>query len=220
VGLQSFEDGLGRMVEGVFSRAFKSNVRPIEIGRRLIKEIDSNRTVDMKGHRVVPNQFVVRLAPDDQAALADIESALITELAEAVKEYCADENYPLRGPVVVTIEIDQSVGTGRIDVDSSVVKAGASEVVARVILPDDRKITLGKSTLVIGRLAECDIAFDDSNVSRRHAEIKALAGGFAVNDLGSTNGTKVNGVTITFERALRDGDIISVGSHSIRYEAE
>jgi hypothetical protein len=220
VGLQSFEDGLGRMVEGVFSRAFKSNVRPIEIGRRLIKEIDSNRTVDMKGRRVVPNQFVVRLAPDDQAALADIESALITELAEAVKEYCTDENYHLRGPVVVTIEIDQSVGTGRIDIDSSVVKAGASEVVARVILPDDRKITLGKSTLVIGRLAECDIAFDDSNVSRRHAEIKALAGGFAVNDLGSTNGTKVNGVTITFERALRDGDIISVGSHSIRYEAQ
>ncbi len=220
MGLQSFEDGLGRMVEGVFSRAFKSNVRPIEIGRRLIKEIDSNRTVDMKGRRVVPNQFVIRLAPDDQAALADIESALIAELAEAVKEYCADESYHLRGPVVVTIEIGQSVGTGRIDVDSSVVKAGASEVIARVILPDDRKITLGKSTLIIGRLAECDIAFDDSNVSRRHAEIKASAGGFAVNDLGSTNGTKVNGVTITFERALRDGDIISVGSHSIRYEAQ
>ena len=208
------------MVEGVFSRAFKSNVRPIEIGRRLIKEIDSNRTVDMKGRRVVPNQFVVRLAPDDQAALADIESALITELAEAVKEYCGDENYHLRGPVSVTIEIDQSVGTGRIDVDSSVIKAGASEIVARVILPDDRKITLGKTTLSIGRLAECDIAFDDSNVSRRHAEIKALVGGYAINDLGSTNGTKVNGVTITFERALRDGDIISVGSHSIRYEAQ
>lgn len=220
MGLQSFEDGLGRMVEGVFSRAFKSNVRPIEIGRRLIKEIDSNRTVDMKGRRVVPNQFVVRLAADDQAALADIESALITELAEAVKEYCADENYHLRGPVVVTIEIDQSVNTGRIEVDSSVVKAGASEVVAKVTLPDDRKITLGRDTLIIGRLAECDIAFDDSNVSRRHAEIKALVGGYAVNDLGSTNGTKVNGVTITFERALRDGDIISVGSHSIRYEAQ
>lgn len=220
MGLQSFEDGLGRMVEGVFSRAFKSNVRPIEIGRRLIKEIDSNRTVDMKGRRVVPNQFVVRLAADDQAALADIESALITELAEAVKEYCADENYHLRGPVVVTIEIDQSVSTGRIEVDSSVRKAGASEIVAKVTLPDDRKITLGKDPLIIGRLAECDIAFDDSNISRRHAEIKALIGGYAVNDLGSTNGTKVNGVTITFERALRDGDIISVGSHSIRYEAQ
>jgi len=208
------------MVEGVFSRAFKSNVRPIEIGRRLVKEIDSNRTVDMKGRRVVPNQFVVRLAPDDQTALADIESALITELAEAIKEYCADENYHLRGAVSVAIEIDQSVGTGRIDVDSSVVKAGASEIVARVILPDDRKITLGKDAVIIGRLAECDIAFDDSNVSRRHAEIKVLAGGYAVNDLGSTNGTKVNGVTISFERALRDGDIISVGSHSIRYEAQ
>jgi hypothetical protein len=174
----------------------------------------------MKGRRVVPNQFGVRLAADDQAALADIESALITELSEAVKEYCADENYHLRGPVVVTIEIDQSVSTGRIEVDSSVRKAGASEIVAKVTLPDDRKITLGKDTLIIGRLAECDIAFDDSNVSRRHAEIKALVGGYAVNDLGSTNGTKVNGVTITFERALRDGDIISVGSHSIRYEAQ
>ena len=220
MGLQSFEDGLGRMVEGVFSRAFKSNVRPIEIGRRLVKEIDSNRTVDMKGRRVVPNQFVVRISPEDQAALADIESALVTELVEAVKEYCSDEGYHLRGPVAVSLDVDQSVGTGRIEIDSTIRKAGVDEIVARVILPDDRKITLGQDTLVIGRLAECDIAFDDSNVSRRHAEIKALAGGYAVNDLGSTNGTKVNGVTISFERALRDGDIISVGSHSIRYEAQ
>jgi hypothetical protein len=122
---------------------------------------------------------VVRLAPDDQAALADIESALITELAEAVKEYCADENYHLRGPVVVTIEIDQSVSTGRIEVDSSVRKAGASEIVAKVTLPDDRKITLGKDTLIIGRLAECDIAFDDSMAPRSTASPSPSNGRFA-----------------------------------------
>ena len=63
-------------------------------------------------------------------------------------------------------------------------------------------------------------AIKNAVIGGKHAEIKALAGGYAVNDLGSTNGTKVNGVTISFERALRDGDIISVGSHSIRYEAQ
>ena len=220
MGLQSFENGLGRMVEGMFSRAFKSSVRPIEIGRRLVKEIDSKRAVDVKGRRVVPNEFVISLSPTDQAALAEIEAALIAELVEAVKEYCADESYHLRGAVLVTIKSDENLTSGRIDIDSVVRKTQAVSGTAVLILADDRRVNVGTVPVVIGRSSDCDIAFDDSNVSRRHAEITFLADTHTVTDLASTNGTKVNGVTITAPRTLRHGDIISVGTYTVRYEAQ
>ncbi|MEI8392091.1 MAG: DUF3662 and FHA domain-containing protein [Actinomycetes bacterium] len=220
MGLQSFENGLGRMVEGMFSRAFKSSVRPIEIGRRLVKEIDSKRAVDVKGRRVVPNEFVISLSPTDHAALAEIEAALIAELVEAVKEYCADESYHLRGTVLVTIKSDENLTSGRIDIDSVVRKTQAVSGTAVLILADDRRVNVGTAPVVIGRSSDCDIAFDDSNVSRRHAEVTFLADAHTVTDLASTNGTKVNGVTITAPRTLRHGDIISVGTYTVRYEAQ
>jgi len=207
------------MVGGVFSRAFRGNVRPIEIGRRLVKEIDANRSVDSKNRRVVPNHFLVHLSPADLEALESVRRDLLTELIEAVKEYAEDEGYHLKGSVSVAIDADDSLKVGRIKVSCEIRATGTTAVTATVTLPDDRRLTLGSETLVIGRSADNAIVFDDPNVSRRHAEISATGGGWVVKDLGSTNGTKVNGTIITGERALRDGDIVLFASHSIRYEA-
>ena len=207
------------MVGGVFSRAFRGNVRPIEIGRRLISEIDANRSVDSKNRRVVPNHFLVHLSPADLDALESVRRDLLAELVEAVKEYAGDEGYHLKGSVSVAIDADDSLKVGRIKVSCEIRATGTTAVTAVVILPDDRRLTLGSETLVIGRSADNAIVFDDPNVSRRHAEISATGGGWVVKDLGSTNGTKVNGTIITGDRALRDGDIVSFASHSIRYEA-
>lgn len=208
------------MAKGLFRRSVSGGLRPIEIGRALIREIDANRTVDMKSRRVVPNVFVIRVNPDDHGSLVDLESALVTELAEAAREYAKDEGYHLRGPVSVSIETDPKVKSGRCTLESSVRDEGARSITATLVLPDDRRITLSDKNLTVGRLAECEIAFNDTNVSRRHAEIKPVKDGWSVVDLGSTNGTKVNGTDITFERTLRDGDIITFGSHSVRYEAQ
>jgi hypothetical protein len=207
------------MVGGVFSRAFRGNVRPIEIGRRLITEIDANRSVDSKNRRVVPNHFLVHLSPADLEALESVRRDLLAELVEAVKEYANDEGYHLKGSVSVAIDSDDSLKVGRIKVSSEIRPTGTTALTAVVVLPDDRRIKLGAETLVVGRSADNAIVFDDPNVSRRHAEIAPASGGWVVKDLGSTNGTKVNGVVVSGERALRDGDIISVGSHTIRYEA-
>ena len=207
------------MVGGVFSRAFRGNVRPIEIGRRLVTEIDANRSVDSKNRRVVPNHFLVHLSPADLEALEPVRRDLLAELVEAVKEYASDEGYHLKGSVSVAIDADDSLKVGRIKVSCEIRATGTTAVTAVVVLPDDRRLTLGAAPLVIGRSADNAIVFDDPNVSRRHAEISAVGGGWVVKDLGSTNGTKVNGATITGERALRDGDIVSFASHSIRYEA-
>lgn len=207
------------MVEGVFKRAFRGNVRPIEIGRRLINEVDAKRSVDAKNRRVVPNHFLVHLSPDDIEALEPIRTELLAELVEAVKEYANDEGYHLTGSVSVAIDVDPQLKVGRVKVDSEVRATGTTATAATVVLPDGRRINLGSEPLVIGRLAENAIVFEDPNVSRKHAEIVASGGGWVVRDLGSTNGTKVNGTTIAGERALRDGDIVSFGGNSIRYES-
>ena len=82
MGLQSFEHSLERMVEGVFSRGSRSSIRPVELGRRVLREMDDHRSVDVKGRRIVPNVFAVRLSARDHAAFADIDEALNTELCE------------------------------------------------------------------------------------------------------------------------------------------
>ena len=64
MGLQSLERRLERMVEGVF-RGSRSAIRPIELGRRLVREMDDQRSVYVKGRRVVPNDFVIKLNQRD-----------------------------------------------------------------------------------------------------------------------------------------------------------
>ena len=87
------------------------------------------------------------------------------------------------------------------------------------MLPSGQRVTLGDTPVSVGRLSECTIPLNDTNVSRRHAEIRANRQKFVVVDLGSTNGTMVNGTRIYGETALSDGDIISFGSTYVRFEA-
>jgi len=79
-------------------------------------------------------------------------------------------------------------------------------------------VVVGEDPVTVGRLPECDIVLADSNVSRRHAEVRRQGNGFVVVDLGSTNGTKVNGVGVR-ERRLADGDELRVGNTRLRFEA-
>jgi pSer/pThr/pTyr-binding forkhead associated (FHA) protein len=87
-----------------------------------------------------------------------------------------------------------------------------------LVLSTGERFPLGEETLTIGRTPECTIVVGDPNVSRRHAEVRPSGDGFVIVDLGSTNGTKVNGVTIT-ERRLEDGDELALGNTRLRFEA-
>ena len=118
--LQSFEQGVERMVGGVFQRAFKSSVRPIHIGRKLIRAIDAERTVDAAGKAVAPNVFVVHLNEKDRAAFGDLEKPLVAELVGAAEEYAKSENYSLLGQVQVSLFTDAALKSGRFEVKASV----------------------------------------------------------------------------------------------------
>jgi pSer/pThr/pTyr-binding forkhead associated (FHA) protein len=85
------------------------------------------------------------------------------------------------------------------------------------VLPDGGRVALGDEPTVIGRTPDCAIPLSDPQVSRRHAEVRRADFGFRVVDLGSTNGTQVNGVVVK-EHSLADGDVISVGATSLRYQ--
>ena len=219
MGLQSFEHGLERMVEGVFSRGNRSSIRPVELGRRLLREMDDHRNVDVKGRRIVPNLFTFHLSGNDHVGFADIDEALITELTETAREYARSEGYHFMGPVGVSLEVDNSLRPGRFTVTSQLKETGGGVGVGSLVLPSGERITIGERPISVGRLPECTITLDDANVSRRHSEFRPAGTGYIAVDLGSTNGTKVNGVRIEGERMLIDGDIVSVGSTHLRFEA-
>ena len=215
MGLQSFERSLERMVDGVFARAFRSQIKPIELGRRLIREMDDHRSVDVKGRTVVPNAFTFYLSQKDLEGFADVHDALVRELAEACVEYAADEGYGLMGPVTVELVADPVTKPGRIGVSSRMVEPKAH---GTIVLPSGERKVLGDATFRVGRMPENNLVIPDPNVSRNHAEIRPVGSSFVLVDLGSTNGTTVNGATIS-QHTLRPGDIISIGATTIRFEA-
>jgi pSer/pThr/pTyr-binding forkhead associated (FHA) protein len=93
---------------------------------------------------------------------------------------------------------------------------------AQLVLPDGSRRTLGTAAVTIGRLPECDVVLGDANASRRHVEVRPStdgSGGYVAIDLGSTNGTKVNGVGIHSHR-LHHGDEITIGATHLRFEAQ
>ena len=219
MGLQSFEHGVERMVDGVFARSNKTSIRPIELGRRLVREMDDKRSVDVKGRRIVPNRFEFHLSPKDHAGFAEIEEMLAIELSEAAREHAREETYHFMGPVVVTLMVDNALKPGRFEVASAMRETGKGAGVGTLIMPSGERLNLGGQLVSIGRLADCTIALNDANVSRRHAEVRTQGSQFVIVDLGSTNGTKVNGQRITGEQQLADADIISFGGIHIRFEA-
>jgi hypothetical protein len=167
---------------------------------------------------IAPNDIVIRLSPDDVERFETFAEALARELADAVREHARAENYGFVGPVEVTIVEDQDLRTGRFEVEASVKEGGDGLSAAAVVMPDGERIPLGPDPLVIGRLPECVIVLNDPNVSRRHAEIRRVGSEVHLVDLGSTNGSKVNGAPVR-EQRLKDGDEITIGTSTLRFES-
>jgi hypothetical protein len=218
MGMQGLEHRLERIVDGVFRRS-RNSIRPIELGRRLIREMDDHRSVDVKGQRIVPNEFIVLLSADDHSGFADIEQALRTELVEACREYAREEGYHFMGPVSVELRIDNQLRPGRFGIVSGIKQTDPGTRPGTIVMPSGDRIPLDGVSHTIGRLADCTVVITDGNTSRHHARIARAGSGFVIADLNSTNGTYVNGERLIADHRLADGDIITVGSVSLRFEA-
>jgi hypothetical protein len=228
--LQRFENRLEQAVSGVFAKAFRSAVQPVEVAAALQREVDNSAQILSRNRRLVPNRFHVELSPADYERLAPYSSTLASELTTMLHEHAGQQSYVFTGPVSIVFDEHDELSTGRFHVRSS--------ALAEVTPADDRSVTdtavrraqvilevngmrhpLEPPGIVIGRGAEADLRINDPGISRRHIEIRVqstppgLAGGTGVSvvDLGSTNGMLVNGARVK-QADLEDGATIRIGN--------
>jgi hypothetical protein len=252
--LKSIENKLAGLVEGTFSRAFKSEVRPVEIARKLAREMEENKTFSVS--RVyVPNEYVVYLSPDDHARFEEYEGALAKELSGYLLEHARREKLALLSRPTVELRTDDRLRLGEFGIQTRLVQDpdepkaaaprrsqgemghtsvySAAERLAEpleqrraapgtaLLLLEGRRMVLDSDPTVLGRSRDCDVVIDDPNVSRRHAELhRTPDGGWAVHDLGSTNGVLINGKRVKRTQQLAQGDRIELGTSELVFQVE
>ena len=249
--LRSIESKIENLFEGVFGRAFRTHVQPIELARKLVKEMDDHRNVSVS--RVyVPNEYTVYLSPDDRKQFSGYEESLVGELQEYLAEHARRERYALLTAPQVSITSDDDLAVGEFGIATRLVTPEhegavlpppdlpldqpAQTMVYRppVVAPSvpepepepepprelfvlgfgGKQHELSKPRVVLGRSREADLRVPDENVSRRHAEVRLEDDGYWIVDLGSMNGTLVNGKRADRAR-LNEGDRIVLGSTEI-----
>ncbi len=218
MGLRNFEKRLEKMVEGAFARVFRSGLRPVEVGRRLTREMDDSRSIGVRGNTVVANDFTVNLSQQDADEFAEVGDSMRRNLAELAREHARDEHYDFMGPIVINFEVDPKMHVGAFSLTARLREGDGGAGAGSLVLPNGDRFVLGETVITIGRIPESVLTLEDPNVSRNHAEIRPSGGAFVLADLGSTNGTKINGVKVS-ERVLQDGDEMTFGSTTFRFEA-
>jgi len=213
MALKNVENRLERIFERTFSRPFKNALQPIEIGTRIVREVDLTRRLSSQG-AISPNVVRVWLGPADAQRFEGFQKALVGELEETVRQHAVAEGYAFVGPVKVEIFIDDDLKLGAIEVKTEFL-GGESQ--PRLIVSDGRSFIVGDLPLTIGRSPDVDVVVNDANVSRQHAEVWRTSEGVAIRDLQSTNGTFVNGHRVSAV-SLSPRDDVTVGASHFRIE--
>ncbi len=234
--LRKLEKRLEKLFEEPFTRAFKGGVHPLEIARRLMREVDDARVMGI-GETLAPNRFLVRLSPSDNERLSGIAGSLAAEMESLVITYANQRGYHLITRPKVDFEPDSSLREGeftvRTSLDEPVKSEPPTERMAMGQQPPPAEGRLGMLTMLeggnaglscnlegtrtrLGRAEENDLVLPDPRASRFHAEIERTPSGYVLRDLGSTNGTLVRGRKV-FERLLEDGDTLVVGGTEMRF---
>ena len=250
--LRGIEQRLERVFEGVFGRAFRTNVQPVELARKLAKEMDEHRSTSVT--RVyVPNEYSIYLSPGDREQFEGYENSLVSELEEYLSEHASRENYALLTPPRILFETDEDLGVGEFGIATrmaqhgrsgdeeavedasagatmiykprtqpteaaSLAELGVERELAVLTWPGGRRV-LDKQRSILGRSRDVDVQIEDPNVSRRHAEIVQEGSAYWLVDLGSTNGTEVNGRRVQRAR-LEDGTRFIIGETTVTFSTE
>jgi Protein of unknown function (DUF3662)/FHA domain len=280
--LRDIEQKIEGLFERSFRRAFRSSLQPVELARKLAREMDDHKTVSVS--RVyVPNEFTVYLAPQDRESFASYEQSLTTELAAYLEAHARTAGLSLVAPAAVALVSDTDLRVGEFGIGCRMAEAppaepaepapadgdaaaGAPEAPpapevpqpapvpppvtppppprpyqplegvsgTQVISAEDARdaglapevmtLVLGgarhrltKRVNTLGRSRDCDVVVPDPNASRVHAEIRHIGLDYYLVDMGSTNGTEVNGQVVK-RHALADGDTIVMGTTEITVE--
>ena len=248
--LRNLESKLAGLVEGTFSRAFKSEVRPVEIARKLAREMEEHKVVSLS-RTYVPNEYAVWLSPEDREHVGGYEDELRRELSGYLLEHARRERIALLTRPSVAFQTDDDLRLGEFGIQARLVRSAEDDseppsqgdhghtmvystsdrISDPLREPDPRRgrarvrvdgktCVVSAKGAVLGRSREADIRVDDPNVSRKHAELLPSGASWTVRDLGSTNGVKVNGRRIAGAQSLRAGDTITLGTSDVVFEVE
>jgi hypothetical protein len=248
--LRNLESKLAGLVEGTFGRVFRTEVRPVEIARRLAKEMEEHKTVSVS-RTYVPNEYAVWLSAEDRARFDGVEREVIDELGGYLLEHARRERLAMVSRPVIEFRTDERLRLGEFGIQARLVRQSTSQpeqveqadhgrtmvysTAARAqeelhearsarqgrpfLVAEGRRFPVPPGGAVIGRSRDCDVVLGDSNVSRRHAQVRPAGGdGWTVEDLGSTNGVRVNGRPAQGPTPLRPGDRLEVGTVDVQFE--
>jgi len=214
--LRGFEDRLERLVEGMFARAFRTGLQPVEIGRRLVKDLDANRTLDVRGRSVAPNLFVMHLAPSSSTNRSLTGPRNPKPSAVAWSRMMVRSSAIKESRMLAKRSWSDGATVGIFRVDTAFDERPPSDHHGYLELPDGQRVGLGVQVTTIGRVPDSTIVLTDPNASRHHAEILLDGDSFELVDLGSTNGSKVNGQNVS-RQLLADGDELTFGTIQLRF---
>ena len=254
--LRTLESKLAGLIEGTFNRAFRSEVRPVEIARKLAREMEEHKSTTLT-RTFVPNEYRVFLSPRDRERFEGYEDALADELSGYLLEHARREGLTLPARPSIEFETDGRLGLGEFGIQTGIVmpdehmehelepepeplpqggrtmvysnagrlaepleERGQARVPTALLLIDGRRMVVGPGGATLGRSRQCDVVLDDPNVSRQHAELRPRGGSWVLTDLGSTNGSRLNGHQVERSEVVRPGDEIEVGATVLRFELE
>jgi hypothetical protein len=212
--LDNLERGLERAVNGAFAKTFRSGLQPVEITSALKRELDTTAAVVSRDRILVPNIFTVRMASADYSRMAAMGPTLIDELTRIVTKHAQAQKFQFAGGIRITLQADSSLSLGVVQVDSE--NLGGTVTWVGVVEIDGKRYPLTKSRTVIGRGTEADITVDNAGISRRHVEILWDGTRAQANDLGSTNGSTLNGQRLS-SAALEPDAVIHMGTTSLTF---
>lgn len=206
--LDNFERGLERAVNGAFAKTFKSGLQPVEITAALRRELDTKAAVVSRDRILVPNKFTVRLSSVDYDRMTALGPTLIDELTDLVQRHAAAQHYSFSGGISIALADDTRLSQGMVEISSVNVKGTVAWT--PVLDINGKRYPITHSHTVIGRGSDADITVDDTGISRKHVEILWDGTRAQVNDLGSTNGSKLNGNPV-HKAPLAPDSVIDIG---------
>jgi Protein of unknown function (DUF3662)/FHA domain len=240
--LSDFEDRVGGALEAVFAGVFRSPVQPVELARALGKAMDDGRSVGV-GKVYAPLGYTVALSEEDADNFGAFLTTLSGELATFLTDHARERHYHLISVPRVSFVTHDDLRLGRFRVSAELAapepvrthtaepefanapdeqfpdlrSSGPGNGLATVTVGDlALDVVLTGDRVIAGRLATSGIHLADSNASREHAAFVRQGGGWAIEDLDSTNGTMLNGVPVT-RAVLVDGDVVEIGVTRLTY---
>ncbi|MCP4250558.1 MAG: DUF3662 domain-containing protein [bacterium] len=205
---RSLERHIEHLVEGLGSKVFRGQLHPVEVAIRIVREAELALTQTGVGP-AAPNAFEVSLNPAD---LGDDADQVVSRLNAVVGEAARERGWRLEGPPSVALNAVTDIAPGSLSVAAHT-RPGALDPWGQLVEAHGaRRLPVTKNRSLAGRSRRADIMLGDDTVSRSHSLIWHDAGGTWIQDLASSNGTRVNGVVTTGPTALRDADVVSFGT--------